>query len=262
MKTTEKLKISIITVCKNSAHYIEETIKSVLDQTYDAIEYIVIDGQSTDGTLSIIKKYSYGISYWTTEEDEGMYEAINKGLKYSTGDYILVLNSDDFLVDKNTIQKVVEEIAKERRAYYYGDIIKKKNDRIKKVKLFSVSFYQLLLSTHCTFVPHPCFFISRELNNRLQGYNTAFKYAADYDYILNALLLGSNGKYIPLYVTVFRMHENSITASGKIDNERKSILHKHGYFKKPLITRSFFFLILWGYYKIINICQKFQQDHS
>lgn len=258
MRSTEKLKISIITVCKNSELYIEETIKSVLEQTYEFIEYIVIDGQSTDQTLSIIKNYCHGISYWASETDIGMYDAINKGLKKSTGDYILVLNSDDFLVDKNTIKKVVEEILKEKKSYYYGNLVKKKNERIKKVRLFRVSFLQLLLSTHCTFVPHPCFFISKELNNKLQGYNTTYKYAADYDYILNALSVGTKGKHISMYVTVFRMHEGSITASGKIDTERKDILKKHGYFRISFAIRFVSFFVLWSYYKMINIWQRFR----
>jgi glycosyltransferase involved in cell wall biosynthesis len=101
---SEDLQFTIITVCKNSAKFLEETIMSVIEQTYPNIQYIVIDGGSTDGTIDIIKRYSTKINYWISEPDSGMYYAINKALLQATGDYILILNSDDVLVDSITIK--------------------------------------------------------------------------------------------------------------------------------------------------------------
>ncbi len=254
LKNAEGLKISIITVCKNSEQFLNETIGSIISQTYQDIQYIVIDGNSTDSTVDIIKKYADKISYWVSEEDGGMYDAINKGLKMATGDYILVLNSDDVLASDNIIQTIAEEIQKDRLDYYYGNIIKLKENTNKKVKLFPVSFRQLLFSTHGTFVPHPCFFISNKLNQLLGGYNLNFKYASDYDYILRVLnTKGAMGKYLDVYVTKFRIHNNSITASGKIDEERKKILLQHGYYQQPYLKRTFYYYLLWVYYKIINL---------
>lgn len=252
------LKITIITVCKNSERFLDETIKSVTKQTYQNIQYIVIDGNSTDNTVDIIKQHSAGIDIWFTEEDSGMYYAINKGLILATGDYILVLNSDDMLVNECIIQQIVDKINEERLDYYYGNIIKTKDGKYKKVKLFDVTYKQLLMSTHGTFVPHPCFFISAKLNKILDGYDLRYKFASDYDYILRVLnVTASKGKHINLFVSGFRIHNNSITASGKIDEERKKILKKYGYYQLPYISRLWFYYTLWIYYKIKNLGEKF-----
>jgi glycosyltransferase involved in cell wall biosynthesis len=260
LKNAEDLKITIITVCKNSEGFLDETIKSVINQTYKNVQYIIIDGNSTDGTVEIIKKHSARISFWLSEEDGGMYNAINKGLKHSTGNYILILNSDDVLASDETVKNVVRQIENERLDYYYGNIIKSKNGKDKKVKLFPVSFKQLLLSTHGTFVPHPCFLISAELNNKLNGYDQQYKYASDYDYILRALSApGSKGKYIDGYISKFRIHENSITAGGNIDIERKTIIQRHGYFQYNYFSRWASYYTLWIYYKLINLGQGYKE---
>ena len=253
------LKITVITVCKNSEHFITETIESVINQTYKSIEYIIIDGNSTDNTVDIIKRYSPMIHTWISETDDGMYFAINKGLNLATGDYILILNSDDVLVSKDTIKKVVDCINEERLDFYHGNLIKSKAGKHKKVKLFPVTYKQLLLSTHCTFAPHPCFFISAGLNKILGGYDQQYKYASDYDYILKAFVTkGSRGKYIDIFISNFRIHDNSISASGKITTERKNILVRHGYYKYSYLVRVFFYYTLWIYYKIINLGHRYK----
>lgn len=255
---TAAIKISIITVCKNSERFLASTIESVINQTYQNIEYIIIDGASTDSTCDIIKKYESDISFWMSEPDEGMYHAINKGLKKASGDYILILNSDDMLAGNDTIEQVVKNMNREKVDYYHGNMIKLNEARFKKVKLFPVKFKELLLSTHGTFVPHPCFFISKQLNNALKGYDVQYKYASDYDYILRALSTGKKGKYLDIYISTFRMHPGSITASGKINEERKTILQQHGYNHHSLITRLYFYYSLWIFYKIINAAQGYK----
>ena len=254
METKKALKITIITVCKNSGRFLDETINSVISQTYPDIQYIIVDGNSTDDTVNIIKQYSANIDTWFSEVDEGMYYAINKGLKIATGDYILILNSDDILVANDTIKNVVEQINKKALDYYHGNMIKSKDGKSKKVKLFSVTFKNLLLSTHSTFVPHPCFFISNKYNEVLGGYDQKYKYASDYDYILRALSgKGSKGQYLDIYISNFRIHDNSISASGKIDSERKKILKEHGYYQIPQASRLIAYYVLWVYYKMINL---------
>ena len=263
MKKAEDLKITIITVCKNSELFLNETIKSVINQTYQNIQYIVIDGNSTDTTLDIIKSHSEKIDLWISEEDDGMYDAINKGLKLSVGNYILILNSDDRLVNDETIKNVVDQINKERLDYYYGNMIKSKSGKNKKVALFPVTFKQLLLSTHGTFVPHPCFLISAELNNALKGYDQQYKYAADYDYILRALSTAdSKGKHLDVYISIFRIHENSITASGKINEERKKIILRHGYFQYSYFRRWSSYYLIWIYYKLINLGKRYKNTQG
>lgn len=103
-------KISIITVCFNAADVIEQTMLSVLNQTYDNVEYIIIDGGSTDGTIDIINKYSNLLSYWVSEPDRGIYDAMNKGIKISTGDYINFMNAGDKFVDNEIVNNVVSKL--------------------------------------------------------------------------------------------------------------------------------------------------------
>lgn len=234
--------------------YLDDTIRSVLSQTYPNIEYIIVDGLSTDNTPGIIERYRSSIDIVISEADSGMYDAINKGLKAASGDYILILNSDDVLAGSDIIAKVAAAIISTKSDYYYGNIIKSANGKIKHVKLFNVNYRELLWSTHGTFVPHPCFFISAGLNRKLGGYDNSYRYAADYDYILRALNeQGVKGQYLNEYITRFRIHENSITASGKIDQERKNILINHHYYKYPSLTRLYNYYRLWIYYKIINL---------
>ena len=252
------LKISIITVCRNSEQYINETIKSVASQTYPHIEYIVIDGNSTDNTISIIKENERYINKWISEPDSCMYDAINKGLKLATGDYFMILNSDDALASKFIIEKVVVEIKKQRLDYYYGNFFKLLNGKLKKVRLFQVGYKELLLSTHGTFASHPTFFIAASLNKEVGYYDLEYKYASDYDYILKAMAAkDKKGKHINLYISKFRLHSTSITSSGKIDTERRRILVKHGYYNYSLTTRRLYYYSLWIYYKIINIGHRF-----
>jgi len=253
------MKITIITVCFNSEKYLQETIDSVDAQTFSNIEYIVIDGASTDSTVEIIKRNERCISRWISEADEGMYNAINKGLLIVTGDYILILNSDDTLAESDVISRVADFIKTHGLDYCYGDIIKVKNGFHKKVRLFNVNFRKLLLSTHGSFVPHPCFFISAELNRKLNGYDITYRYASDYDYILRALSRpGVKGRHLGVYVTRFRLHEHSITASGKLDQERRRVLTKHAYYDYPYVIRSLYYVTFWIYYKLINVGHRYR----
>lgn len=249
-------KITIITVCRNSEKFLAETINSIISQTYQNIEHIVIDGASTDSTLDIIKKYSAHIKNWISEADNGMYEAMNKGLDLASGDYILILNSDDLLANNNTIGDAVFLLGNDRPDYFYGNLIKFKEDKYRKVKLFPVTFKQLLFSTHLTFVPHPCFFISAKLNQLLGGYNSTYKNVSDYDYVLRALSeKRSRGRYLNMYISKFRLHEEStyITNAERIYKERMRVLTTYGYFNEPYFKRVFVYYSLWAYYKIINL---------
>lgn len=251
--------ISIITVSKNSERYIEETIRSVINQTYPLIEYIVVDGASEDNTLQIIKKYADRIATFISEPDEGMYDAINKALMLSTGDYILIVNSDDALNADDTISEVVMRMGNRKHDYYYGNILKVRDGQSRFVRVFDVNYKWLLYSTHSTFVPHPCLFVSAKLNNKLGGYNTKYKYASDFDYILRALNTATNkGKHLNVVVSRFRVHDQSISASGKITPERIKVLEQHGYYRIPAFIRRISYLSIWIFYKIINIGNRYR----
>ena len=117
------MKISIITVSYNSALTIEDTIKSVLDQDYPNIEYIIIDGGSTDGTMDVVNKYKDRIVKIVSEKDEGMYDAMNKGIKLATGDVVGILNSDDVYTSNDVIRMVVEKLEADGTESVWGDLV-------------------------------------------------------------------------------------------------------------------------------------------
>src|SRR6056297_712631 len=115
-------KVSIITVSLNSKHTIVDTIESVLNQSYDDIEYIIVDGGSSDGTADIINAYRNKISKFISEKDEGIYDALNKGIKLASGDIIGILNSDDFFYANDVVEQVVKEFMENDVDAVYGDV--------------------------------------------------------------------------------------------------------------------------------------------
>lgn len=126
-----KLKISVVTVCYNAVETLEETMLSVLHQTYPDIEYIIIDGGSTDGTVDIIKKYADRLAYWVSEPDKGIYDAMNKGIDIATGDYINFMNAGDKFYQHNTVASLLESFTiMEPTTIIYGDTLVKHKNRI------------------------------------------------------------------------------------------------------------------------------------
>ncbi len=179
------MKVSIITVCFNSELTISDTIKSVLNQTYSDIEYIVLDGQSTDGTLNILNDYKEKISILKSEKDNGMYDAINKGIKMASGDLIAILNSDDVYKDPNVISDVVSLIQKENTDACYGDLVYVKRDNLSKlVRYWKSGFYKEGDFKFGWMPPHPSFFVKKECYERFGLFNLDVVSAADYELML------------------------------------------------------------------------------
>lgn len=189
-----KPKISVITVSLNAANTIERTIRSVLLQKYDNLEYIVIDGGSTDGTKEIIQKYSSDISYWRSEPDEGLYYAMNKGLEVATGDYVHFLNADDWY-HGNALDTVAKFIETTNADVLYGDVCVFDNGH----------FYVMVPKTLESFkwgmaVCHPAVFVKRD--NTLR-YDTGYKIAADYKMMYDLYLEGKKFVYLPYALSFF-----------------------------------------------------------
>lgn len=252
-----KFKISVITVTYNSELYLEQTIKSVIEQDYTNLEYIIIDGGSIDSTLVIINKYKEYIHYTLSEPDRNMYDAINKGLMIATGDYIAVLNSDDYYCNKKVISKVVEEIEKENNSSLggiYGNLVKisDNNSILRKRRCFQVSYKELLLSKKLSFVGHATLFISKQCISEVGLYDSDnFYYAGDYDFILRCFYK-FNFKYIDLDIFNFRQHNASITSSGKILIENELVLKKNGYYSFNFVSRSFYYYYVWTKFFVLN----------
>ena len=181
-------KISIITVAYNSGKTISNTIDSVLSQEYDNIEYIIIDGGSTDKTNEIIESYGDKISYCISEKDDGIYGAMNKGIQISTGKYIGIINSDDFYPDSNIIQKVVNEIQEKKSDCLYADLVYVDSENVKKIKRYWKSGeFNRTNFRKGWMIPHPTFFVSKEIYNTFGLYNLSLKSASDYEMILRLL---------------------------------------------------------------------------
>ena len=247
--------ISVITVCYNSAKTIEETIISVISQNYSFIEYIIIDGGSTDETRDIIKKYESHISYWHSEPDKNMYDALNKGLKKVTGDLWIALNSDDYFFDNNVLNIVSSTYlnqSKNKFGAYFGNILKKEEESYRNISLFPINYKLLLASEHCSFMPQPSTFLTREVISKIGFFNIEYCYASDYDYFLRVTEV-YKVKHINKPITVFRDHNESITnrLAEKMNEERLNIIKN--YKKRTPINFSLFYKYLsWSYYLLIN----------
>jgi glycosyltransferase involved in cell wall biosynthesis len=207
-------KITIITVVRNGEQYIENTITSVLEQTYNNIEYIIIDGASTDGTVDIIRKYSDKLHYWISEKDTGIYDAMNKGVRASTGDWLLFINADDFLADKNAIQSSVPHLLNTPHKIAYGDIIYRYPDGTDKK--YGVEWHDLKKRFRevAMYLAHQATFHASSLfKERL--FDTSYKIAGDYDFLL-CHLKNHDATHFPVTVAVMRTGGLSFTVS-KID---------------------------------------------
>lgn len=177
----KKIIISIITVSYNAVKTIEQTISSVVNQSYPDIEYIIIDGGSTDGTVDIIKKYEDRIAYWVSEPDGGIYDAMNKGIKVATGDYIQIIGADDCLINEVVIADVVSEIKnKEADLYCYGVI---GVDEVALKEKYLGNRYVRHGNPKYTMIPHPGMFVNSSLYLKFPLDNS-YKIAADYKFFL------------------------------------------------------------------------------
>jgi len=179
-------KISIITVVYHAADTIEQTIRSVVEQDYPNIEYIIIDGGSTDGTLDVIKKYEDRIAYWVSEPDKGIYDAMNKGLSAATGDYIYYLGADDCLYASNSISQAASclEEAPEIDVLCASVMMVDAGNRMEKI--YSSDFSEEdVMSGYNT--PHQGMFVRRELLQKYR-FDTSYRIAADYKNFLKFYL--------------------------------------------------------------------------
>lgn len=182
------MKISIITVCYNSAKTIEETINSVLSQTYKNIEYIIVDGSSKDNTMNIVKKYEKkfeGRLTYISEKDKGLYDAMNKGIDMSTGDVIGILNSDDVFANPNVVETIVKCFEKDNCDATYSDLVFMDEETMtKQVRNFTSSEPTKRLGWH---PPHPTLYVKKKIYNEIGKFNLKYRIAADYDFMIRMI---------------------------------------------------------------------------
>jgi len=185
------LKISIITSISNNKETISVAIESVLSQTYDDLEYIIIDAASTDGTIDIIKQYQDKISIFVSEPDSGIYYGLNKGIALATGEVVGFLHSDDLYQHNNVIAMIAEAFKNYQVDSVFGDLTYVNNkDTSKVIRYWKSGGFSSKKLRRGWMPPHPTFFVKRHVYERAGVFDTSFKIAADYDIILRFL-----GKY-------------------------------------------------------------------
>lgn len=200
------MKVSIITVTYNSAKYVEDCINSIIRQNYSNIEYIVVDGKSSDGTLDIIKKYSPYITRWISEEDRGMYDALNKGMQIATGDVIGILNSDDVLASADVISEIVNCFQQNNVESLYGDLVYVEPTDLQKVLRFWKGLpYERSRFKYGWMPAHPTFYIRRELIEKYGGYESHYFTAADFEFMARYLFrFKISSYYLPKLIVKMR----------------------------------------------------------
>lgn len=186
-----KPKISIITICFNNEKDIRKTIESAINQTYNNIEYIIVDGASTDNTLDIIKKYEKNISKLISEPDKGIYDAINKGIKYATGDIVGLIHAGDELYDSNVVEKIARFFSESNIDALYGHSKILSEDGSKVVRINKSPEYDKRLFRTGWFPSHQSFYAKRELFNKFGLYNLKYRIAADYELLFRFLYVNN-----------------------------------------------------------------------
>jgi glycosyltransferase involved in cell wall biosynthesis len=212
--SSEYPKISIVTVCYNSEETLKDTLESVASQTYDNIEYIVIDGGSKDGTLDLIQEFRSRIDYLVSEKDEGIYDAMNKGIRAATGDFVGILNSDDVFANPDVVARIASSIQSEDGVdAVYGDLVYvDRSDLNKKVRLYSSRFFQTWKMRFGLMLPHPTFYARRELFDELGFYKTNYRVAADFELLSRFLSKGI--KVVRIDETLVKMRNGGISSTG------------------------------------------------
>lgn len=179
------MKISIITAVYNNELQIASAIDSVLSQTYKDIEYIVIDGSSTDGTLGVLDKYRPHIAQLVSEPDKGIYDALNKGIKLATGDVIGFMHSDDIFASDEVIAQVAMQFADASVDTVYGDLqYVRKDDPSKVIRYWKSSTFDCAQLKRGWMPPHPTVYLRRSVYDKYGVFDTSFRIAADYDFML------------------------------------------------------------------------------
>lgn len=245
------MRITIITVCYNRKATIEKAIKSVLEQNYDNIEYIIIDGNSTDGTKEIIESYKDRISQYISEPDKGMYDAINKGLKLATGDVVGLMHSDDEFYDKNAIRKIVARFANDSSTEgVYGDGVYVSNDNEERLIRNRIGGGFSIKKVKEGWLPlHPTVYLKKAIIDKHGFYNLDFKIASDTEFLLRYLYKYKiKMSYINSYIVKMRMGGMSTSAKRSLEvlYEDYKIYKFHGltafmavFFKKTIALRQY-----------------------
>lgn len=215
------LKISLITTSYNSAASIRDTIESVLAQDYENIEYIIVDGNSTDHTMDIVHSYGDQITRSISEPDEGLYDALNKGINLAGGDVIGFVHSDDILASRDVIKNIAKTFSEQKTDSVYGDLLYvHKENTAKTLRYWKAGEFSLRKLKRGWMPPHPAFYVKKEIYGKYGKFDLNFKIAADYDSILRFLWkYRISTHYLPEIIVKMRI-------GGQSNKNIKNILQK------------------------------------
>lgn len=216
------MKISIITVVFNNREFLAEAIESVRSQTYDNIEYIVVDGGSTDGSVDIIKENSDFINKWISEPDSGIYDAMNKGLRFAKGEIIGFLNSDDLYNSKKIVEKIVSIFKEKKIDALYGDLVYLSRDLTKKIRYWKAGNYKSGIFSKGWMPPHPTFFAKKNVYDRFGNFNCNFEISADYEIMLRFIVKNHISIYY-LPEIIVKMRVGGVSNRGLLNLFKKSL---------------------------------------
>ncbi len=206
------MKISLLTVSFNSAATIKDTIESIRSQDYKDVEYIVVDGNSKDGTVEIIKSYDSFIAKWISEPDSGIYDAMNKAIGMATGDVVGILNSDDFYSTNVIVSQVSEAFADEKVDAVFGDLVFVDPNNLKKiVRTYSSAKWHPDKFARGFMPAHPTVFVRRRYYEQFGLFKTDYKIAADYELLIRFLYVNKlKYKYLP--ITMVKMRRGGVSS--------------------------------------------------
>jgi glycosyltransferase involved in cell wall biosynthesis len=245
--------ISVITVSRNCEATIIDTINSVLSQSYPAIEYIIIDGSSTDGTVDLISSFGSRISKFISEPDDGMYDAINKGIRLSSGNIIGILNSDDFFYDKEVISRVAEAFSENDIDAVYGDVkfVDPKNTS-EIVRNYSSKHFNRGRFKFGFMPAHPSFYAKRELFEKFGYYKTDYTIAADFDLLIRFIYTNKiRCKYLEMPFAIMRTggkSTKSFRSNIILNREIKRACRENGISTSYIKIYSKYFLKMFEYF--------------
>jgi len=251
------MKVSIITVTFNSISVINDCLDSISSQEYDNIQHIAIDGASTDGTLSILESKHSQINTLISKPDNGIYDAMNKGIKIATGDIIGFLNSDDFYTNNKVISKVVKEFEKDSSLdACYSDLIYVDQFNISKtIRYVKSSKFQEGLFSKGWCPPHPTFFVRRSVYKKFGNFDLSYKLASDVDLMMRFLeKYKIKSKYIPEVWVKMRMGGVTNKNLKNIWLQNKEIIHSFN--KNNLSVNLLKFLILKIISRIVQLFKR------
>ncbi|WP_315517504.1 glycosyltransferase family 2 protein [Hoylesella shahii] len=247
------MKVSIITVAFNSAATIAHCMQSVLDQSYSNIEYIVVDGLSKDNTLNIVREFEplfAGKMRWISEKDNGIYDAMNKGLHMATGDVVGILNSDDFFTDNDVIEKVAQAFTDDKIDAVYGDVHFVRETNLSRcVRYYSSAGFRPWWLRFGIMPAHPSFYARKEVFQKAGLYKTDYKIGGDFEMMVRLFKrFDIKTKYLPMVFVTMRMGGASTKNVGSrltLLREDTRACRENGVYTHPLlICLKYFYKVL------------------